>query len=119
MPLIFVYGTLKRDGSNHRQIAGQEFVGLARTVPGYRLFSLGDYPGMVVFPADRAGVTGELWSVTAAAIPQLDEFEGVAQGLYQRLPIALLPPFADRAAETYLYPHSVESRPDLGSIWLV
>lgn len=119
MPLIFVYGTLKRGGSNHRQIADQEFVGMARTAPGYQLYDLGDYPGMVAAPEDQLGVTGELWSVDEAALRRLDRFEGVDQGLYRRVPIALQPPDAQRVAETYLYNKSVSGRPALGPTWPV
>jgi len=37
MTRIFVYGTLKRGGRNHHFMAGQQFVGEARTAPGYTL----------------------------------------------------------------------------------
>lgn len=117
MTLLFVYGTLKRGGSNHRQLSGQTFVATGRTVPGYRLFDLGDFPGMVSFPSAPDGVEGEVWSVDDAALLRLDDFEGVAQGLYRREPVALLAPFAGQTVQAYLYSHSVEGRRDLGSIW--
>ena len=44
-------------------LAGQEFVGEARTVPGFRLFDLGGFPGLVPVKADRDGVAGEIWAV--------------------------------------------------------
>jgi gamma-glutamylcyclotransferase (GGCT)/AIG2-like uncharacterized protein YtfP len=118
MSLVFVYGTLKRGGSNHHLMAGQQFLGEARTPPGFRLYELGGHPGMIVKPDDRAGVTGEVWSVDAACLAQLDILEGLAEGLYRRIPIKLLPPFADEAIETYLYAQSVERRTDIGSTWL-
>ena len=34
---LFVYGTLKRGGSNHAQLAGQKFIAEAHTMPGYTL----------------------------------------------------------------------------------
>lgn len=117
MPLLFVYGTLKRGASNHHRLAGQIFLGEARTEPGYRLFGLGDYPGLVSRPTDREGVQGEVWSVDHACLKRLDEFEGLEEGLYLRAPIPLLPPFADRRIEAYVYPHNVEGRPDLGAVW--
>jgi gamma-glutamylaminecyclotransferase len=119
MPLIFVYGTLKLGGSNHRQIADQKFVGTGRTAPGYQLFDLGAYPGMVPSPEDRAGVTGEIWSVNEAALRRLDRFEGVDQGLYRRARIVLQPPDETVAVEAYLYNKSVAGRPSLGSTWPV
>lgn len=108
---VFVYGTLKRHGANHRFLTGQKFLGAARTAPGYRLFDLGDYPGMVARPDDRDGVAGEVWSVDAACLARLDKLEGLAAGLYRRAPVPLLPPFADYSVETYFYARSVEGRP--------
>jgi gamma-glutamylaminecyclotransferase len=119
MPLVFVYGTLKRGGSNHRQLAGQTFVAEAHTAPGYRMFNLGDYPGMVPWPEDRDGVLGEIWSVDEATLRKLDQFEGVDQGLYRRALVPLLPPYTDLRVEAYLYSQPVEGRPALGPNWPV
>jgi len=115
--LLFVYGTLKRGGVNHRHLAGQTFVGEARTVAGYRLYALDGYPGMVAQAGDRDGVVGEIWSVDDDALVRLDRFEGVSEGLYRREPVALLAPFSDRIVHAYLYPHGVAGRRDLGSRW--
>jgi protein phosphatase len=117
--LVFVYGTLKRGGSNHHHLAGQRFVTTARTVPGYALYSLGDYPGMVPDPADTDGVTGELWSVEPAALAALDELEGLSEGLYRREPVALQAPLHAERVATYLYARSLEGRPRVGATWPV
>ena len=115
--LIFVYGTLKRGCSNHGQLAGQAFVGPARTVPGFRLFDLGGYPGIVAVPEDRDGVVGEIWSVDADCLERLDAFEGVHEGLYRREPLPLLPPFADQGIDAYVSSVSTEGRREVGSTW--
>ena len=115
--LIFVYGTLKHGGLNHHFLAGQKFVGEAGTVPGFRLYDLGGYPGMVTQPDDTAGVTGEVWKVGADALVQLDALEGLADGLYRRERVPLLPPFAERSVEAYLYPHDITGRREIGSVW--
>jgi gamma-glutamylcyclotransferase (GGCT)/AIG2-like uncharacterized protein YtfP len=117
MTRIFVYGTLKRGGGNHAYLAGQQFLGTARTAPGFTLYSLGDYPAMVRAPDDTAGVSGELWAVDAGCLQRLDELEGVAERLYERVPIPLEPPFADQPVETYLYLRSLAGRPEIGSDW--
>lgn len=117
MSLLFVYGTLKRGGKYHDQLGESKFIGEARTVPGYRLFRLDGYPGMVPWPADREGVSGEVWEVADSALPQLDAFEGVAEGLYRREPVALQPPH--HQADAYLYARSIEGRPDAGAEWKV
>lgn len=116
--LVFVYGTLKRGGSNHTFLAGARFLGEARTPLGFELYSLGGYPGMIASPNTAAGgVTGEVWSVDAPTLAKLDRLEGLADGLYRRESIKLLPPFADRAIETYLYSRSLEGARELGDTW--
>ncbi|MEO6874801.1 MAG: gamma-glutamylcyclotransferase family protein [Opitutaceae bacterium] len=117
MTLIFVYGTLKRGGNNHHSLAGQTFLGEARTPPGFRLYHLDGYPGMIAQADDHDGVTGEVWSVDQTCLAQLDLLEGLVEGLYRRVPAKLMPPFADRPIETYVYARSVEGRPALGSTW--
>lgn len=115
MPL-FVYGTLKRGGGNHRWLADQQFIGEARTRPGFTLYALDGYPGLVPSPA-APGVTGELWTVDAARLAELDGFEGVDEGLYARQRIALAPPFATARAETYVYLRSLDGRREIGATW--
>lgn len=113
---VFVYGTLKRGGSNHSFLAGQEFLGTARTAPGFTLYSLGDYPGMVRDSGDGTGVEGELWAVDATCLTRLDELEGVAEGLYERVPVPLAAP-PRTSAESYLYRRPIQHLPRVGSTW--
>jgi gamma-glutamylcyclotransferase (GGCT)/AIG2-like uncharacterized protein YtfP len=116
MTSLFVYGTLKRACSNHAFLAGQQFVGEAKTAAGYALFELAGYPGMVAVD-DGAGVSGELWSVDDSCLARLDELEGTAEGLYVRAAVELRPPFEGRRAEAYLYLKAVDGRRRLGSAW--
>ncbi len=118
MSLVFVYGTLKRGGSNHGFLMGERFLGEALTVPGYTLYTLDGYPGMVP-DATAEGVLGELWLVTPACLAALDDLEGLAEALYRREPIQLQGPFATLAVETYLYARSIAGRPHLGPTWPV
>jgi gamma-glutamylcyclotransferase (GGCT)/AIG2-like uncharacterized protein YtfP len=114
MPYVFVYGTLKRGGENHRVLAGQRFVGPARTEPAFRLYQLEGYPGMVEAPGGLS-IAGEIWEVDPGALRRLDELEGTDSGLYARVPIRLLPPHETTPVETYLYRQSVAGRRDLGT----
>ncbi len=115
---MFVYGTLKRGGSNHAFMSGQTFCGDARTVAGFSLISLGEFPGIVPDPDDREGVAGEVWSVDEFCLAELDELEGLAEGLYRRERVALQPPFADREVFTYFYAQSTTGRSRIpGGIW--
>ncbi len=117
MTRIFVYGTLKRGGDNHAHLAYQQFLGEARTPPGYTLYSLGDYPGMVRAADDTAGVTGELWAVDDSCLTQLDLLEGTAEGLYERVSLKLATPADGQPVETYLYLGSIAGHPALGAEW--
>lgn len=71
--LVFVYGTLRRGGSNHFRMADAEFVE-SGSLRG-RLYRIDWYPGLVL---DSAGdeISGDLFSVTPGQLALLDEFEG-------------------------------------------
>jgi gamma-glutamylaminecyclotransferase len=114
MPLVFVYGTLKRGGSNHGLLRGQRLLASARTRGGFRLFDLGGYPGLVEAPAGGRAVEGELWAVDARCLERLDRLEDTAGGLYARARIALQAPCDGLRAEAYLYRRNVAGRRDLG-----
>ena len=117
MTLVFVYGTLKRHGSNHRFLAGQEFIDDAQTTHGYILYALGDYPGMVRSKNAGDFVTGEIWNVDDNCLAQLDALEGIDEGLYARESVELAPPFHAQKVQTYIYLRSVEGRQTVGPTW--
>jgi len=117
MTHLFVYGTLKRGCKNHPHLAGQTYIGEARTGGGYQLYHLGEYPGMVTQASDTQGVTGEVWWVDDAALTHLDDFEGVAEGLYRRERVALLAPFDRLVVDTYLYARESGVRL-IGTTWV-
>lgn len=75
--LVFVYGTLRRGGSNHFRMAGAEFV-TAGTISG-RMYRINWYPGLVL---DAAGdeIHGEVYSADPELLAALDIFEGISAG---------------------------------------
>ncbi len=75
--LVFVYGTLRRSGSNHFRMAGAEFIA-AGTITG-RMYRIDWYPGLVL---DDAGdeIHGDIYSVTPELLSSLDVFEGLSAG---------------------------------------
>ncbi len=117
--LLFVYGTLKRGGENHALLAAQQFLGAARTAPGYTLYSLGDYPGLSTLPGDQSGVEGELWCVQPECLALLDELEGLAEGLYVRSVITLAELILAAPVETYFYARNLEGYRPIGAHWSV
>jgi gamma-glutamylaminecyclotransferase len=83
---VFVYGTLRQGEGNHRLLLSARFVGEAHTVPGFALYDLGAFPGLV---REGAGtVTGELYDVDEATLAALDRLEGVPS-FYRRERIEL------------------------------
>ncbi|QDT56128.1 Gamma-L-glutamyl-butirosin B gamma-glutamyl cyclotransferase [Caulifigura coniformis] len=116
MPLVFVYGTLKRGDCRHRFMAGSRFLGIATTAPGFRLYNLGEYPALV---EDNSGgqIEGEVYEVSPAILEVLDEVEGVADSLYVRKRLPLMTPFAESAVEAYLYEGDIRGKRELQRRW--
>jgi gamma-glutamylaminecyclotransferase len=111
--ILFVYGTLKRGGRNHRLIADQRFLGEAVTAPRYRLYDLGSHPGMV---ADAGGlaVRGELWEVNGCVLLELDDFEEVPD-LFVRGPVEMVG--LDGMVEAYFYNRPIPDGAGAGAEW--
>jgi gamma-glutamylcyclotransferase (GGCT)/AIG2-like uncharacterized protein YtfP len=113
---LFVYGTLKRGHSRARHLAGQRFLGEARTVSRYRLYDCGRYPGLVP-AAEGLAIEGEVWDVTEACLRVLDDVDGVAAGLYQRGLVQLEAPFDTQPVETYFFQQSITGLADCSPRW--
>ena len=75
--LVFVYGTLRRGGTNHFRMDEAEFVAHG-TITG-RMYRIDWYPGLVL---DGAGdeIHGEVYSATPDQLSALDIFEGLSAG---------------------------------------
>jgi gamma-glutamylcyclotransferase (GGCT)/AIG2-like uncharacterized protein YtfP len=80
--LVFVYGSLKRDQSNHQQLQGCSWQGEA-WLAGLALYDLGPFPMAVASDDPHQRLEGEVYAVNAAQLLELDRFEGVPR-LYQR-----------------------------------
>jgi gamma-glutamylcyclotransferase (GGCT)/AIG2-like uncharacterized protein YtfP len=116
MTFVFVYGTLKQGGCRRHFLNGSHFCGRALTQPGYRLFDLGDYPGLV--DGSPGGcIEGELYRVSDAGLAVLDAVEGVAENWFARREIRLQSPHDDFSAEAYFYCGSLKDRKELIRSW--
>jgi gamma-glutamylaminecyclotransferase len=113
MTRLFVYGTLKRGRENHHWLSGQRFVAEARTAPGYRMFDLGGYPGLVR-DAGGLSIEGEIWEVDEPGLARLDVLEDIEGGEYERVLIDL---DDGSRVEGYLYLRDVRGRQDCGASW--
>ncbi len=115
MTRLFVYGTLKRGCRSHRLLENQIYLGETRTVPGFRLFHLGQFPGMIRAADSPSSVSGEVYLVDDDCLRTLDEFEGVPEGFYSREWVSLEPP--QEGAQGYLYLLNTEGRQSLEDAW--
>ncbi len=74
--LVFVYGTLRRGGTNHFRMSGADLV--TEGVVKGKIYRIAWYPGLVL--GDEGEVHGEVYSVDAAQLLELDAFEGLSAG---------------------------------------
>ncbi len=81
---VFVYGTLRQGGTNHRLLAGARHLGGWITPPSYTLYDLGSYPGAMI--GGRTPVVGEVYAVDARTLARLDHLEDYPR-LYDRIPL--------------------------------
>lgn len=116
---IFVYGTLKRGGLHHGLMAGQRFISCARTLPRYRLYDLGGFPGMIEDKGTPLAVEGEVWEVDRFGLAVLDQLEGTEEGMYARVSVSLAAPHQGLPVQTYIYLRPVTGLPDIGAQWAV
>lgn len=114
--LLFVYGTLKRGHCRDYALRTQQFITEAQTLPEFRMFNLGTYPGIIRAAESGVSIRGEIWSVSQECLKQIDDIEGTDEGLYERIEIDLLD--SDLAVETYLCLTSVDGCPDCGTTWM-
>jgi len=114
---IFVYGTLKRGRSYSRYMAGQDFMGEARTEPCYKMVDCGGYPGMFPVVENGVSIRGEVWEVDESCRARLDVLEDVAGGEYELRRVRLVEPFDAEEVLTYFLLRADGSMPDAGTNW--
>jgi gamma-glutamylcyclotransferase (GGCT)/AIG2-like uncharacterized protein YtfP len=80
---LFVNGTLMRGLDLHRNLAGAAFLGVARTAPRYRLYSVRDeHPAMLAAPpGDGTAITGEVYDLGLSHLRRVMAAEPAGLGL--------------------------------------
>lgn len=74
MHTLFVYGTLRKNGSQQERMKNAVFLAEA-TVSG-QLYQIDWYPGAVIDESQRMRIHGELYQVPDTLLAELDVFEG-------------------------------------------
>ncbi|PNX78242.1 hypothetical protein L195_g034219 [Trifolium pratense] len=95
--LIFAYGTLKRGFPNHGLMEDLKtkddavFMDTCFTENPYPLV-IGPHgiPYLINLPGSGQRVKGEVYAVSDEAVIRLDEFEGVRNGFYERIPVVVV-----------------------------
>lgn len=110
--VLFVYGTLQRQGAAHRLLVGQATYLGSAWLQG-RLYEAGGYPGVVLSDNPRERVHGELYRMYQSDIllAQLDDYEEIGPQYphpheYWRMQVSVRT-FRQKpyTAWTYIYAH--------------
>ena len=72
--LLFTYGTLQQNFSNHRYLAGSKFLGTGRTKEKYALYC--DGLPFLILNEPVSQIQGELYQVDDITLDLLDDIEG-------------------------------------------
>jgi gamma-glutamylaminecyclotransferase len=73
---VFVYGSLKSGFGNHGVLKGATFVEDAQLDGGYKMVSLGGFPGVIQVDDQEAVISGEVYEVDGSGLAALDMLEG-------------------------------------------
>lgn len=131
MNLLFVYGTLKRGGSNSVLMSDCNYIGDAVLAQNTTLYTNGFFP-MMVESSEKSNVKGELYEVPDDTLDSLDHLEGHPH-YFERIETSLgeiklkaesLHPntknlIKDKKAYVYFYRKSVANHKHLGESFSV
>jgi gamma-glutamylcyclotransferase (GGCT)/AIG2-like uncharacterized protein YtfP len=86
--LVFVYGTLRRDGARSMSIRFPDSKFIADAKVSGSLYDLGAYPGLLSNESDSS-VTGEVYEVDDETLNELDDFEASSNYRRKQVEISL------------------------------
>ena len=101
---VFVYGTLMKGRSASHYMEDADFLGKA-TLPGYAMYDLGWYPG--ILPAEDFSVHGEVYLVSQEMLKDMDRYEGEGF-LYMRKTVFVAGIDGCENAQVYVYLRPVD-----------
>ena len=98
--LVFVYGTLRENHSNHHLLKDADCYGIGRTVDNYAMYLVSGYP-YITSSESRYPIVGELYGVDDKTLSELDKMEGHPT-YYERREIGVIVGEVQYSAWTYL-----------------
>lgn len=72
---LFVYGTLKKDFSNHNYLKSAKYLYDAFTLTKFQMLNLGYYPALIK-DEDGYSIKGEVYRITENILKNIDILEG-------------------------------------------
>lgn len=81
--LLFVYGSLKRDGCYHAHLEHADYLGSHICLPRYTMLDLGQYPGVI--DQGHTGIHGEVYRIDGATLYRIDVLEDTPNTYRRRL----------------------------------
>jgi gamma-glutamylcyclotransferase (GGCT)/AIG2-like uncharacterized protein YtfP len=108
MTRLLVYGTLRKDERAHAALKGAQFITEAR-VPGFDMFALYGFPGVVENKDNKEGIVGEVYDVDENTMSYLDFYEGfVPERPRDSHFVRQIVNVNEEATDLYVYNHDVE-----------
>jgi gamma-glutamylcyclotransferase (GGCT)/AIG2-like uncharacterized protein YtfP len=86
--LVFVYGTLRRDGAGAMSIRFPDSKFIADAKVNGSLYDFGAYPGLILDESNSL-VVGEVYEVDDETLDKLDDFEASSDYLRKQVEISL------------------------------
>ena len=122
---IFVYGTLRQSFGNHALLANATYLGKARTLESFVMFSSGHIP-FVSRSQSVSTILGEVYQIDAPTLQRLDRLESCypispesfdAQSWYtrQQVQVKMLPHIKSDAHADAV---EIENTPTILSVWM-
>ncbi|MEK6478849.1 gamma-glutamylcyclotransferase family protein [Catalinimonas sp. 4WD22] len=80
---VFVYGTLRKQGTNHHIIKDCECISNQHNLRGFSLYDYEHWYPYMVYSTEQDSVVGEIYKVDERVKKQLDILEDIDNNLYK------------------------------------
>ncbi|WCL47533.1 gamma-glutamylcyclotransferase family protein [Leptospira sp. GIMC2001] len=81
---IFVYGTLRSNGSNHFRMKNCELIAGNVRIRNYRMYSKKDYP-IISKSIEFSTIVGDIFEIENQLLTELDRYEEIGTNEYKRI----------------------------------
>lgn len=82
---IFVYGTLRINGSAYWKMQNATLIKQGIPIPHYKMYSCGDFPIVVPSPDPLDFIIGDIFEISCQLLTELDLYEELETLAYKRI----------------------------------